>query len=118
MQVDKDHLKRTLVKSHQENIDYIIINENKRKKRGGHNKEQIYLTVNCFKKVCLKTKSRMADKIINYYIALENLVIEYQKEIISILIRENKLLKADLNPEMYPKSGVIYIIDYVMVIIN
>jgi hypothetical protein len=111
---NKSNIKKTLKKSYIEGIDYMVLlfpKEEQKTGRGGHNKEIILTTVKCFKKLCLKTKSIMSDKIIDYYLALENLVIEYQKYIISALIDENKLLKNDLNNEIFPKGGLIYVLD-------
>jgi hypothetical protein len=109
----KDHIKETLITSYTKNLDYILLlpREKQDSTHGGHNKETILLTVNCFKKICLRTKSCMSDHIIDYYIALENLLIEYQKYVISILISENKLLKNDLNNDIFPHGGVIYVMD-------
>lgn len=111
---NKQNIKRTLIKSYIEDIDYIILllpKAERDKKWGGHNKETILTTVKCFKRICLKTKSIMSNKIIDYYLALENLLIEYQQYIISILIEENKLLKNDLNNDIFPRGGLIYIMD-------
>jgi hypothetical protein len=44
--------------------------------RGGHNIENIFLTVNAFKKFCLKSNTKQADKIHNYYLKLEHLIQE------------------------------------------
>lgn len=44
--------------------------------RGGHNKEQILMTVNTFKKFCLKAGTKKADEIHNYYIKLEDLLMD------------------------------------------
>lgn len=115
LKIDKKYnIKETLTRSYTEGIDYIILllaSQEQKNGRGGHNKETILTTVKCFKKICLKTKSVMSDKIIDYYLALENLVIDYQKYIISVLIDENKLLKNDLNNEIFPKGGLIYVLD-------
>ena len=43
---------------------------------GGQNKETILLTVNAFKKFCLKANTKKADEIHDYYIKLENLLQE------------------------------------------
>ena len=86
----KGEIKRTLIKSYTENIDYIILLRPKakqEKKHGGHNKETILVTVLAFKRICLKTKSKMSDQIVNYYLALESLLVEYQKYIIMELIK-------------------------------
>ncbi len=107
----KGHLKETLKKTYLKNFDYILLSpDRKQTRRGGHNKEMILVTIKCFKRICLKTNSIMSDKIIDYYIALENLLIEYQQYIITVLIKENKLLKNDLNNDIFPVGGLIYII--------
>jgi predicted GIY-YIG superfamily endonuclease len=82
-----------------------------RKGKGGHNKETILVTVKCFKRFCLRTNSVMSEKIVDYYLALENLLIEYQQYIISGLLKENKMLRYDLNPDSYPIVAVVYVID-------
>lgn len=45
--------------------------------RGGHNKEKILLTVNCFKKLCLVSRTDKAKKIHDYYIELEDVVNQF-----------------------------------------
>jgi hypothetical protein len=99
----KDNAKALLEKYFSEGIDYKIlllrtqeqnfINENDNKKidnatnnknindtnmdnRGGHNKEQILITINTFKKFCMKANTKKADEIHDYYIKLEELLLE------------------------------------------
>lgn len=110
----KHHLKETLNKSYIKNIDYISLTPDRyqiHNKQGGQNREIILMTIECFKKICLRSKSKAGEKIIDYYLALEKLVIQYQNIIISKLIEQNKLLKHDLNNEIYPEGGMFYIID-------
>jgi hypothetical protein len=49
------------------------------KKNGGQNKEKILITINTFKKLCLKSNTKKADEIHDYFIKLE----EVFQEIIS-----------------------------------
>ena len=109
----KNNLKKTLKKSYVKHEDYIVLlpREQHDRKHGGHNKETILVTVYCFKNICFNTKSAMSGKIAHYYIALEGLVTEYQKLIVKALLEENKLLKHDLNSEVFPLGGIVYIID-------
>jgi len=87
--------KRVLVKHFKEKIDYIInqtdnyevnvqqddevyftevsVNKNNGETRGRKN-ENIMLTINCFKKLCLKSRTDRADEIHEYYIRLEELM--------------------------------------------
>ena len=57
--------------------------------RGGHNKEIILLTVNTFKKFCLKASTKKADEIHDYYIKLEELIQE-------TIAEENSIIKQQL----------------------
>ena len=82
--------KRLLVKFFVEDVDYVITNsyklhrsakqKNDSDNRGGHNKEQIMLTVHTFKKFCLKARTTKADEIHEYYIQLEEIVQELENE--------------------------------------
>jgi len=82
----KDHAKTLLLKSFNENKDYKI---NKIiapaitgaiKSKGGENKEYICLTINCFKKFCMKASTKQADKIYDYYIKMEDIIFKYIQE--------------------------------------
>jgi len=107
----KGNLKDTLQKSYRKNIDFCLLLARQKQTRGGHNYEIILLTVACFKKIAIRSKSVMGEKVVDYYLALERLIVEYQKYVISVLISENKLLKNDLNNEIFPEGGLVYIID-------
>jgi len=85
--------KRCLTTNFKENVDYKIENfalqdgkaktnpvEGEQETRGGHNKESIVMTINCFKKLCLKSKTDKADQIHDYYIKLEDLIMELVTE--------------------------------------
>ena len=82
----KDNAKRLLEKFFTINVDYVLksappfggavcdtIN-------GGQNKEQIMITVNTFKKFCLKAGTKKADEVHDYYIKLEELLQETVNE--------------------------------------
>ena len=48
--------------------------------KGGHNKEIFMLNINTFKKFCLKAGTKKADEIHDYFIKLEELLLETLKE--------------------------------------
>lgn len=85
----KDNAKVLLNKYFVENIDFKIVflqsqenlkkNTNK-KNKGGRPEEQILLTINTFKKFCLKAGTKRADEIHDYYIKLEELLHETLNE--------------------------------------
>ncbi len=101
----KSDCKKLLLKYFKENTDYIINNEesfslqnieksvaasavagiidkntNINLGGAGLNKEHIYMTIKCFKKLCMKARTAQADKIHDYYIKLEEIVMETIRE--------------------------------------
>ena len=64
------------------------------KSKGGENKETILLTINCFKKFCLKASTEKADKIYDYYIKMEDIITKYiENKHNEILYETNKILE-------------------------
>ncbi len=61
LKTDKSELKRTLIRSYAENIDYTI-NIPKKQNTNGKKREEILLTPECFKKICLLTRSKKWQK--------------------------------------------------------
>jgi len=116
----KEECKRVLTKHFKENIDYKIItkdnvnfapqvsgakineenvastSETKKETRGGYNKEKILMTINTFKKLCLKSDTKKADEIHDYYIKLEEIlqkvIIEESEELKKEIINKNTLI--------------------------
>jgi len=80
--------KSLLEKNFIENIDYKIVgspqdNEeinNAKIGWGGHNKITIFLTIKCFKLLCLKAQTKKAHEIHDYYMKLEELLHEVVDE--------------------------------------
>jgi len=72
----KDHAKRILDKYFTIDVDYKIAlpRSEERKNEGGFNKEKITLNIRTFKKFCLKSNTKKADEIHNYYIKLEEIL--------------------------------------------
>ena len=98
----KDAAKRVMEKNFLFNKDYKIfapqVGGAKKDPRGGHNKEIIMLNIDTFKKFCLKSGTKKADEIHDYFIKLENIMFEITKE-------ESEELKKQLsqNKEMEEK---------------
>jgi len=80
----KQHSKKLLDNNFKLDIDYkilkIISNEPKKTPRGGHNKETIMLNVRTFKLFCLKAGTKKSDEIHNYFINLEEVLIDVIQE--------------------------------------
>jgi len=66
--------KTVLEKNFKYEIDYKILDKEKNKIHGGHNKEKIMLTVKTFKLFCLKAGTKKADEIHDYFIKLEEML--------------------------------------------
>ncbi len=78
------HAKRLLVNKFSENINYILLD---RASPDGlvlsnsvWNKEIILLNVSTFKKFCMKASTSRADEICDYYVNMENIMLQYTKE--------------------------------------
>jgi len=92
----KEKCKRLLHQHFIENVDYKVTDDIRfepdekaaspigeasfTNKHGGHNKETILLTVNTFKKLCLKSNTKKADEIHDYFIKLEEIFQEIINE--------------------------------------
>lgn len=60
-------------------------------KHGGNNKETIMMTVNTFKKFCMKVSTKKSDQVCDYYIKMENIMHKYTHE--KLLETNNKLIE-------------------------
>ena len=89
----KIHAKQLLIKYFKENDNFIIQKNRSRgtdsgfltpeqsnKINGVQNKETIMLNVSTFKKFCLKSSTKKADEIHDYYIKMESILNKYFKE--------------------------------------
>jgi hypothetical protein len=107
----KDNAKRLLDKFFIIDIDYKIEElaphlggASFEPSHGGQNKEIILLTVNTFKKLCLKAGTKKADEIHDYYLKLEELLQEtINEETNELRLQlENKEVK-EVKKENYPE---------------
>lgn len=62
------------------------------KQHGGHNKQIVIMTIKCFKSLCLKAQTKKATEIHDYYLKLEEVLLEITNEETSEL-REQLQLK-------------------------
>ena len=109
----KGKMKKTLVKTYILNVDYIILSPKDKEdisKHGGHNKELILMTPDTFKMICMKSKTRNAQKIRYYYVTLEKLVEIYKDDIIKNQNDKIEILERNLKKIEYPVEGAIYVI--------
>lgn len=102
----KHNAKFLLEKQFMVNIDYKIFapepsGAKKDETRGGHNKENIMLNIETFKKFCLKAGTKKADEIHDYYIKLEETLNE-------VLIPLNCRLRRQHQTPTYNLSNFIF----------
>jgi hypothetical protein len=78
----KYNAKRLLEKDFKPEIDYKILPlpKEEQKKHGGHMHQKIMLTINAFKRFCLKAGTAKADQIHEYYLKLEETLQEVINE--------------------------------------
>lgn len=119
----KDHAKRLLIKLFIKDIDYKIetiklhastggATHQTIKDNGGLNKEFITMTINTFKKLCLKANTKKADEIHEYFIKLEEVLQEILNEESSELkdqlqLKDTLLLESDHKCKIQREIGLI-----------
>lgn len=105
----KDSIKRTLLESYRKNIDYKITEI--KSTTAGRPSEKILLTPDCFKRICMLTKSSKGEEVRSYYIQLEKHLDKFKDNIINDLRSRIKVLENDLKPlEISKDNGVIYVL--------
>jgi len=109
LESEKGKLKKTLVKSYVQSVDYTIKLE-KNAKVSKSNKEIILLTPDCFKRLCLLSKTKKAEEVRTYYLELEKILNNYKNYIIEALKKTVEILEN--NQKEIPKNtkGVVYIL--------
>ena len=84
------------------------LKQDNQNKQGGNNKETILLTINTFKKFCLKANTKKSDEIHNYYIKLEEVLHDTMNEETvelrnQLLIKDKKIKQSN---EKYKKNEI------------
>jgi hypothetical protein len=113
---NKAHAKTVLIKNFSIEKDYKFlltktgeqsfgpqIGGEKKDTRGGHNKEIIMLNIDTFKRFCLKTGTKKADEVHEYFIKLENIIFETTKEECDELKQQLQQIENIKNKEMEEK---------------
>jgi hypothetical protein len=117
----KDPAKRVLEKHFKLDVDYkinIAPPTCGAIPKGGENKEKILMSINTFKKLCLKSDTKKADEIHDYFIKLEEtlqeVITEESEELKLQLLEKDKLIKCMENQPtlkgFHRKMGFIYLI--------
>jgi phage anti-repressor protein len=118
LETRKADLKDLLIQYYSKNLDFIIIKQSLLRKSpeqntgsGGHNKILVLLTPDCFKMLCMRSKTKKADKVREYYIEIEKLIDKYKDIIIEENNKKIKILENDLKKEIQPSGDICYIFE-------
>ena len=106
----KGKIKETLVNTYNLNIDYKISKEKQNQKISKSNKEIILLTPDCFKRLCLLSKTKKGEEVRTYFIELEKLINNYKNYIIDGLKNTVKILENNQKPIPKNIKGCVYIL--------
>jgi phage anti-repressor protein len=108
LDIRKDSLKRTLIDSYIINIDYQITKIKSTK--AGKPKEEILITSDCCKRLCMMSKTEKAEEVRTYFIEIEKLMNKYKNYIIEGLNERIQILENNQKTIIKPNNGVIYIL--------
>lgn len=114
LDINKDKIQKTLFNNYIKNIDYKILLPFKGERvesHGGHNKKLILLIPDCFKLLCMRSRTEKAEKVRKYYIDIEKLIDSYKDTIINNQNKKISILENDMKKEKYPKGGYCYIFE-------
>jgi len=107
--LDKDYNVLTTHKVGQKNDDSSSEYEKEKKEnRGGHNKQTILMTIQTFKRFCLRAGTKKASEIQEYYLKLENLIHDVLQEESSELKQKLQLEQQKLQSEKNNTSKRIH----------
>ena len=109
--VAKFNLHKTLRASYTLDLDYVV-----RKPatpsagRGGATRRDILLTPDCFKTLCMMSRSAKAKEVRAYFVAVEKALVMYRSEIQSVLETRVRQLTANQRPRHHVRGGLVYVI--------
>ncbi len=104
----KDNLKKTLVNTYIKNIDYKI--KKIKSTTAGKPKEEILITADCCKRLCMLSKTKKAEEVRTYFIEVEKLMNKYKNYIIENLNKKINILENNQKDIPNTKNGVIYVL--------
>jgi phage anti-repressor protein len=108
LKMRKDSLKRTLTDSYIKNIDYKI--KKIKSLIPGKPREEILLTSDCCKRLCMMSRTKKAEEVRTYFIEIEKLMDKYKDYIIESLNKKIDILENNQKEIPKNKSGIIYVL--------
>jgi phage anti-repressor protein len=103
-------LNDTIKNTYQINIDYKI-SKSINQKSTGRPREEVMITPNCFKRLCMMSRTEKAEEVRSYFIALEDHINKYKGYIIEGLNKKVAKYETELKPQdIQNESGSIYVL--------
>ncbi len=108
LSISKGSIKKTLIKNYRLKIDYIIKNE---KSDNGRMNEKVLLTCDCFKQLCMLSRTNKAEEVRSYFLDLEKHLDKYKNYIMEGLNHKIKIYEKQQHLQSKsPEKGLIYIV--------
>jgi len=111
LKCDKKQLLKTLRNTYKEDIDYVIWRD-KPQVKYGNNRIKCLITPDCFKRLCMMSRSKNAEQVRTYFIEIESLLIKYRTQLIQGIRQDmaNIQKQKQIRKSIDSKSGYTYII--------
>jgi len=113
LSLGKNVVSRTLRQGYKKNIDYTEQKSTKIMpgKYGGNNYKIIMMTPDCFKRLCMRSRSKRAEEVRTYFIQLESLIVKYKSFIIEGMDKEMAQMERSVRPKIDVDGlGYVYIL--------
>ena len=112
LNVEKKNLKRVLLDNFEENFDYTIdlINKKHENTKRSSKYNEIYITPNCFKELCMISLTPKAKEVRKYFIQMEKSIKRYFQTIKDEMFKRIGLLEINQKPKTDIVGGVVYIL--------
>ena len=111
--VRKGNLFKTLKASYQTGIDYVVTKpQSVSQGRGSNTRRIVMMTPDCFKTLCMQSRSPQADKVRAYFIAVEKTLFRFRLEIVESMRQRIKQLENNQRPldPTLKRVGLVYVI--------
>jgi hypothetical protein len=111
LNVKKFNLMKTIRASYKKNIDYTVEPLRQEKRYGGNHYIKVMLTPDCFKRLCMQTRSPSGEMVRTYFIELESLVVRYNQQLLAAIEADDVQLKKNMRPrDPNDSAGYIYVV--------
>ena len=106
LDVKKGTLMATLKASYKQRIDFVVVSTSNEGQHGGQNRKRIMLTPDCFKRLCMQSRSKKAENMRSYFIAIEGLVMKYRDQMMAgVQADVERLERNQKSPSARAESG-------------